>query len=351
MDEVLYISESAQLEHGLLTMEQCIDAMDEMFLLMYRGDYRMSGKNANSHGSRIAVPFNGGENIYITMTAYLGGNYKIAGVKFHGPNRYIAEGSNETNHTIILYDGQNGNPIAILAGNAITTYRTAAVSAYVTKCLQKAPEEVGIVGPGKINTEYTKWLLQAYPSIRRIKIKGRGEQSIERFKQIIKSDKIEVLVCRELEEAVTDSDIVSIITGFEFNSVADMPLVRERWVKSGALILCPSFIKFCDSFIQGKANLVVDNFKMYESYAEELGRPVYTKLSCLGNLFVDLIDKQRIDRTDVAEFCHIVHGGRRIDNGKPTIFSSGGMAVEDIAVGYRLVKDARKKGIGIHLKL
>ncbi len=49
-----------------------------------------------------------------------------------------------------------------------------------------------------------------------------------------------------------------------------MPFVREKWIKEGALFICPSFIKFTDSFLQNKANLIVDNYQMYESYAQEL---------------------------------------------------------------------------------
>ena len=87
-----------------------------------------------------------------------------------------------------------------------------------------------------------------------------------------------------------------------------MPFVREKWIKEGALFICPSFIKFTDSFLQNKANLIVDNYQMYESYAQELGEPVYHKLSYLGNLLVDLVKKGKIDRKQIYNVADIAYG-------------------------------------------
>ena len=198
-----------------------------------------------------------------------------------------------------------------------------------------------------------KWLLDYYPSIKRIKVKGRSKQGISNFISAIEkkvTDSVEINVCETTEEAVRDSDIVSVVTGFQFATVADMPFLRDKWIKEGSLIVCPSFIKFTDSFIQKKANLVVDNYKMYESYAEELGRPVYSKLSYLGNLFIDLVDSGKIKREDIHDLSNLIFGTEKVDAGKAIIFSSGGMGIEDIAVGCDVLNMAGDKKIGTYLE-
>ena len=112
----------------------------------------------------------------------------------------------------------------------------------------------------------------------------------------------------------------------------------------------PSFIKFTDSFLQNKANLIVDNYQMYESYAQELGEPVYHKLSYLGNLLVDLVKKGKIDRKQIYNVADIAYGGKKINKQMATVFSSGGMSIEDIAVGNDVLNEAIQMGVGTYLE-
>lgn len=351
---MIYISDRQQREYDLLTMEDCIGAITEMFHLMYQKDYVMAGKNGNSHGSRMIVPKQDGNNLYIAMSGYLGGKYNTTVCKFHGPNRYIDGCENETNHVVILSDGDTGIPKAILQGNYLTTMRTAAVSAYATINLATdKPIELGIVGPGKINTEYVKWAINYYPSIKKLKIKGRGEEGIKKFKSNIKKclkRNIEIEAYDSLELVVRESDIISVNTGFDFKSVADMPFIREAWIKDTALIICPAFIKFSNNLIQKNANLIVDNYKMYESYVDELGKPTYFKLSNLGNLFVDMVDCGKIDREQIKDIFDVVCGNKKLAIQKPTIFASGGMGIEDIAVGCTVLEKAVEKNVGTKLE-
>ena len=105
----------------------------------------------------------------------------------------------ETNYILILNDKKTGAPKAILPAGMLTTYRTAAVSAYATMRLKKGIHTLGIIGPGKINLAYTEWMIKHYPQIKVIKIKGRGKQKIYEFinsvKDIVNSKGIFGLLC------------------------------------------------------------------------------------------------------------------------------------------------------------
>lgn len=59
----------------------------------------------------------------------------------------------------------------------LTTYRTAAVSAYATMRL-KRNTYAGNYRTGKINLAYTEWMIKHYPQIKVIKIKGEGNKNI-----------------------------------------------------------------------------------------------------------------------------------------------------------------------------
>ena len=347
--KILYLSEKNLIDNNLLTMTQVMGSIEKMIELMYQQDYVMGGMNQNSHGLRMYVEKGIQKNLYIAMPGHLGGLYNTTGIKFHGPNRYLPGKKNETNHLVLLYDGDAGEPKGIISANVLTTIRTAAVSAFATKHLAiSEPQEIGIVSPGKINTEYVKWILENYSSIKRIKVKGRSEYGVEKFKNKFKG--IQIDSYEDIEYVIRESDIISINPGFTFENVTDMPFVREKWIKEGALFICPSFIKFTDSFLQNKANLIVDNYQMYESYAQELGEPVYHKLSYLGNLLVDLVKKGKIDRKQIYNVADIAYGGKKINKQMATVFSSGGMSIEDIAVGNDVLNEAIQMGVGTYLE-
>lgn len=358
MYRVRFVPERAQMENGLIDIDECVETMERMFCVMAQGDYLMSGKSGNSHGERLVLDRKGDDknkNIYIAMPAYLGGEYQCAGVKWHGPN-VAGSSDTETKHTLIINDLQTGIPLGILPANMLTTYRTAAVSVYAAKlCAVRESKTVGIIGPGRINTVFLDGLLHIFRDVTTVKIKGRGKSSIERLAARIRAEHkniVDIQIADTFEEAVRDADIVSINTGFDFENIRDMPIIRTDWVKPGATLLCSAFIKFSDDFIVHRAKKVADNFKMYESYAEELGYPAYRGLSNLGNRYVDLIKEGKITKDDIIDLPDIAAGRKEARKNAEdiVIFSSGGMGIEDLAVGYHILKKAEEQNVGTLLE-
>ena len=358
MYRVRYVSEREQMEHGLIKIDECVDVMDKMFHVMSEGDYLMSGKNSNSHGERLVFEREGDDknkNIYIAMPAYLGGEYQCTGIKWHGPNVF-GSSDTETKYTLVINDAQTGVPLGFLPANKLTTYRTAAVSIYAAKlCADRRSKTIGIIGPGKINTVFLDGLLKLFTNITSVKIKGRGRHNVEKLANKIREEYkqiVDVQIVDTFEEAVRNSDIVSINTGFEFENIRDMPIIRADWVKSGAMLICTSFIKFSDDFIVHKARKIADNMKMYESYAEELGYPVYRGLSYLGNRYVDLIKEGKITKDDIIDLADIASGRKEARKNEEdiVIFSSGGMGIEDLAVGYHILQKAKEQNVGTLLE-
>ena len=45
--DFLYLNEQDMLDAGVKDMAGCITAMEDMFALLYKGDYRMGGEDAN----------------------------------------------------------------------------------------------------------------------------------------------------------------------------------------------------------------------------------------------------------------------------------------------------------------
>ena len=45
--DFIYLNEQDMIRAGVQDMEKCIDSMEDMFVLLHKGDYRMGGENAN----------------------------------------------------------------------------------------------------------------------------------------------------------------------------------------------------------------------------------------------------------------------------------------------------------------
>ena len=56
--DFLYLSEQDMIRAGVTDMPACITSMEEMFKLLYHGDYRMAGPNNDSHGAMVTFPEN-----------------------------------------------------------------------------------------------------------------------------------------------------------------------------------------------------------------------------------------------------------------------------------------------------
>lgn len=54
--DFIYLSEQDMIRAGVTDMPACVDTMEEMFGLLYQGDYRMAGPNSDSHGAMITFP-------------------------------------------------------------------------------------------------------------------------------------------------------------------------------------------------------------------------------------------------------------------------------------------------------
>lgn len=53
--DFIYLSEQDMIRAGVTDMLACVNTMEEVFDLLYKGDYRMAGPNNDSHLSLIHI--------------------------------------------------------------------------------------------------------------------------------------------------------------------------------------------------------------------------------------------------------------------------------------------------------
>ena len=356
--DFLYLSEP--------DMGKCVDVMEDMMVTLNKGDYVMGGENHNSHGCMVTfpdnpefegMPKNGEDRRFMAMPAYLGGNFQMAGMKWYGSNiENKKEGLPRSILMMMLNDKDTGAPLALMSANLLSAYRTGAIPGVGAKYLaRKDSKTVAIVGPGVMGKTALAAFMSVCPKIDTVKIKGRGKKSIDSFVEFVKKEFPQVTtikVCDTMEEAVRDSDIINTAT-----SVGDkeslFPYINDEWIKEGALICMPS-ARFDEKFyLDENTKLVVDNYKLYEAWADEYPYPSYDPVQVVGAKFMDLLHDKKITRDEIIDIADVITkkvAGRDNDKQK-IIYSVGGMPVEDIAWGETVYKNAVKMGIGVKLHL
>ena len=362
----LYLSEPDMIKAGVKNMDQCVEAMEDLLVTLNKGDYVMAGVNHNSHGAQVifpddpqfdGMPKNADDRRFMAMPAYLGGKYQMAGMKWYGSNcENKASGLPRSILMMMLNDKDTGAPLALMSANLVSCYRTGAIPGVGAKYLAgKDSETVTIIGPGVMGRTCLLAFLSVCPKITTVKVKGRGQRSLHAFEEFVKKEcpQIQqVTVCNSMEEAVKDSDIICVTSTAPVKEI-DFPYIAEDWVKKGALICLPSAARFDDDFLINRCKKVVDNYKLYEAWAEEFPYPSYEMVQIIGSKFTDYLHEGRIQREDIVDIADIInkkHPGRESDD-EIIVYSVGGMPVEDIAWGGTVYRNALKEGIGVELPL
>jgi ornithine cyclodeaminase/alanine dehydrogenase-like protein (mu-crystallin family) len=364
--QMLYLDEPAMVDLGVTDIADCMDVLTEMFSLLDRGDYRMTGPNVNSHGAMLTfpetsdipgMPLSGDDRRFMAMPAYVGGRFHMTGVKWYGSNiDNRRRGLPRSIHLLVLNDTESGAPLAVMSANLISAIRTGAVGGVGARALAREDATtVTIVGPGVMGRTALEAFIAARPGIDTVRVKGRSRGSVDAFVEYVRTRHpqiSDVIVCDDYESAVAGADIVSYCTTGGVGADTFPPLRRE-WLKPGAFLSMPSYLAIDEGLERQDVRKVLDNRGLYEAWAEEIPAPHHDNLGIIGCRFMDLIEQGRMDPAELVDLGAIVNNpslGRRSDD-EIVLFSIGGMPVEDVAWGTELYRRAIEQGVGETLRL
>lgn len=363
--DFIYLSEPDMIKAGVTDIARCVDVMEETLVLMHKGDYRMAGLTANSHGAMISfpekpkfegMPADGPDRRFMAMPAYLGGRFGNTGVKWYGSNVANKDkGLPRSIHLFILNDTTTGAPLALMSANLLSAYRTGAVPGVGVKHLSNPEAEtLTVIGPGVVARSNTDAVMALRPSIKTINVVGRSQRGIDTFTKFV-NDKfpgVTVVPKASIEEAVPDADIVLATTTTDEGGVEKFPYFKKEWLKPGALLLLPAAARFDDDFIKNDARLVLDARGLYEAWDEEMGEEAYVQLGVPGNYWFTLEKKGELPKGKLEVVAQVAEGEKPGWDPKGiTLYSVGGMPVEDVAWATEVYQKAIKLGIGTPLNL
>lgn len=156
---------------GAEDIRRALDGQEQLVMDEIRAAYETHqlGQTSLPHSSFLRFPQEP-RNRIISLPAYLGGPFEVAGLKWIAsfPGNH-AQNLDRASACMILNSMETGRPYAILEGSIISARRTAASAAVAARYLHSnpRPEELALVGCGPINFEIAKFLRVVFPSLQR----------------------------------------------------------------------------------------------------------------------------------------------------------------------------------------
>jgi ornithine cyclodeaminase len=328
---VLILGEEDVSEH--LQMGPCIEAMEAALGSLARGEAQMPLRSVLRGG--------GSAGMLGLMPAYRGGDlavYSLKAVCIFPANPKL--GLDAHQGTVTLFDGETGLPTAILNGSAVTSIRTAAVTALATRLLAREESTVlAILGSGVQARAHLRSLMLVRPfSV--VRVHSPRPEHAEAFAAAAAAqfgDAVRFEAVASAREAVQGADVVVTATN------SSTPVLERDWLAEGTHVgaigaSIPSSREL-DVATIAAAELFVDS---RESAANEAGD--YRLALSEGAIGPDHI------RAELGEVAVGSHPGRS-GPAAITVFRSLGLAVEDLAAAELAVASARRAGAGTEVEL
>jgi alanine dehydrogenase len=228
---------------------------------------------------------------------------------------------------IVLFDPENGSPVALMDGTYITATRTAAAAALAARLLARADAKIlAIIGTGVQARTHAR----AFAPVRdwaEIRIAGRDP------------DKAAALAAElgaratSFEDAVRGADVVAAATH------SAEPVVHAEWVAPGTHV---SSVGYNAPGSELDPDLVRAATIVVESRDSSFAPPPGGAPELAG-----------VDPASVAELGELVNGTRR-GRATPveiTLYKSVGIAVQDLAAAALVLAAAREREVGLEIEL
>jgi alanine dehydrogenase len=314
----------------LLSMSTCIHLMEHALASLARGEVILP--------LRPVIRLPDSPNMFAVMPAYSGALRASAAklITVYPGNHGTPVDSHQG--LVVLFDGENGSPLAIMDAASITAIRTAAVSGVATKLLaRKDVRTVAILGAGVQGRTHIDAMLAVRPFERVVIWSRTGSHARELAADAGPRHQAQFGVAATAERAVRDADVICTVTA------AREPILLGEWLRSGTHVNAVGAsipaARELDTAAIARSRLFVDR---RESALNEAG-------DVLIPIKESAIDASHIV-AEIGELLTDRARGRR-DEAEITLFKSLGLAVEDLACAAYLHDRAQAESVGTQVQL
>lgn len=307
---------------ALLTIEECIAAIEGVFKLQGEGETQppgVLGIHARDGGFHIKAGL-------LDLTK----PYFVAKTNANFPQNMKRFGLPLIQGIIVLCDGVNGYPLALMDSTEITVLRTGAATAVAAKHLARPDSKVAtICGCGNQGRISLTAIMKVRPLERALAFDVNQAQAARFAQELSDELGIEVSVATDLAAAIGQSDICVTCTP------SKKYFLNDAYVAPGTLVAAVGADneekQELDPTLMHRSKVVVD---------------LLEQCATIGDLH-HAIERGLMSRNDVhAELGEVVAGRKsgRTSKDEIIIFDSTGMALQDVAATVMVYEKAVSEG-------
>ena len=299
------------------------------------------------------MPLDGPDRRFMAMPAYVGGRFNVAGTKWYGSNIINpSRGLPRSVLMVMLNDADTCEPIALMAGNLISSVRTGCVPGVATRHLaRKGAKTCVCIGAGPVSKACFDAIRLEAKDLEEVIIYDLFKEKADAFAQsVTEKYGLKAWGADTLEQAVRQGDIISVAA----SSVKPVNITND-WLKPGSLIMFTGRCNIDEAYFSS-ATMVWDNAKMHEVYYDEhLLLPENERfINGIGVQAYRMMYEGKLPPiTEATSLGDVILGTRegRTSDEQRICFVTGGMPVWDVGWGYEIYQNAKKMGLGQMLKL
>jgi ornithine cyclodeaminase/alanine dehydrogenase-like protein (mu-crystallin family) len=303
----------------LVTVPEVIDILDTVFR------DQAAGRAWNNSRNRLRLP---GATMHMMAGAIPG---------YFGYKAYTVT-AGKTNFLFFLYSAKTTDLLAIIEADALGQKRTGAASGLATRLLSKPDSRNAMFFGAGWQAQSQLLAIDAVRDLKQVSIVTRKPESRDAFiKKMQPLVKATLVASSSAEEAVRSSDIVVTITS------SREPVLKGEWLRPGVHINAAGGNlllrrEIDDDVVMKSTRLVVDSLDQCKIESGE---------------FLGVIESGRRHWEDFVELRDVVAGLKpgRTSPADITLFKSGGVAIEDVAIGKVVYERALERKAGKPLKL
>ncbi len=287
---------------------------------------------------RVAARVDARDALLAVMPAHAPGS-KFLGAKL--VSLFPQNRERPTHHAVIVcFDPDEGHPIALLDGEAITAQRTAAVSAVATDALARQDAStLAILGTGVQARSHAHYV----PRVRefdRILVADRDRARAEFFAEELRQAGLTAETATGFSTAVAHADVVCATTH------SPDPVVLRSAVQPGTHI---NSVGYNTAGREVDAEAVAAAYVVIESRPSTLADPPAGSNDLLWPVKDGLVPRSHVE-TELGEVLLGTAPARTSDD-QITLYKSVGVAIQDAAAAALVLRRAHEEGIGTEFGL
>ena len=311
---------------SLISMEETLEVQRRAFLAQARG------RVTASPNAWLRLPEQERRRGWIKVLAGHEADSGSLGVKVLARFADNPPGAN-LGSLVLLFDDDNGFPLAIMDGVIITALRTGAGAGLATESLAADDAtSVGLVGTGVVAWHSLEAIVAVRPSVRTLTVYSRSEQRRVEFADRAREQwGLQTSAVTTVDEATSGADIVITATN------APDPVVTSDHLTAGQHVNAMGIRTEIAPEALAKAWVIADGVD-----------------ECISDgKFSTAIAAGHVGPEDLGPELGVVLADPSIghDPGRISLFDSSGVAVQDVTMAQRIYELARERGVGTQIDL